>query len=125
MSDVFHFKGCYGTTPTGAPNAQPSLSANVLVQASLARKVLSDHELTSDSPLSVPFSGLTDAGVVIVHVVGGKVRLRLTSADGASQAVPCDDLAFVVSRTVPFTALDITRVAGIPVTVTVFLGEVA
>lgn len=68
--------------------------------------------LATDSPESIAFGDLTNAHVIWLKVTGGKVRARLTSADGSQQAIPVDNLLVLVSRTVPVTAIDLTRVAA-------------
>ena len=79
-------------------------------------------ELASDAPVAVSFNGMAAVSVVKLESVDAKVRARLTSADGVAP-VPVDPVACVVSRSVPFTALDLTRVAGGPtVRVRVTLG---
>ncbi len=52
-----------------------------------------------------------------------KVTVRLTSADGVQQSIPCDGELMITSRSVPFTAVDLTRVAGQETRVKVFLGQ--
>lgn len=86
---------------------------------------MGEFELTDDSPVSVPLAALSRAHAVFVKTVGGKVRVRLTSADGSSQAIPVDSMLLLISESVPFTAIDITRAAGVPVTVRVLLAEAA
>lgn len=82
-------------------------------------------DLTTDAPVSVQFNGMT-AALVRVIATGGKVRARLTSADGSAQALPVDPFLQLISRSVPFTALDLTRVTGAPtVRVRVALGAPA
>lgn len=93
-----------------------------LAQA-LAKRVV---VLGVDSPVSVPLDGLTNVGVV--HCVpqdGAAVTMRLTSGAGSQQLVPVDDLATIISRSVPFTAIDLIRVAGQATTVHLFLGQKA
>lgn len=79
--------------------------------------------LGSDTPESVAFGDLASASAVWMQVTGGKVRARLTSADGTQQAIPVDDLFILVSRSVPITAIDLTRVTGQTPRVTFVLGQ--
>lgn len=82
-------------------------------------------DLGTDAPESIAFGDLTNAHVVWLKATGGKVRARLTSADGAQQAIPVDPVLILVSRTVPITAIDLTRVSGSGETprVTFILGQ--
>jgi len=50
-----------------------------------------------------------------------KVRVRLTSGDGSQQAIP-GTFMLVKSEDVPFTALDITRMASTETTVDITIG---
>lgn len=124
MADTFKLSGSYTTQPTsGSPSADPEVVAPIDEAVGLIRKSLSIFDLTVDTPVAVGFGGLTNAHVLIVKTVGGKVRLRITTADGATQAIPVDSFYASISLTVPITAIDVTRVAGQPTTVKVFLGE--
>lgn len=69
-------------------------------------------DLDTDSPKSVAFGDLPSAALVNILSESGKVRARLTSADGTLAEVPVDPVHFTVSMSVPFTAIDLTRVAG-------------
>lgn len=80
-------------------------------------------ELDTDDPVAVQFNGMDEAVLIKVESLDGKVRARFTSADGANAEMPVDPVLAVVSKSVPFTALDLTRVAGAPtVLVRVTLG---
>ncbi len=86
---------------------------------------IAEYELDDDAVQTVAFGPLDNAHVVLIKTVGGKVRARLTSADGSQQSIPVDSFMVIVSESVPFTALDLTRVAGVTTTVKVLLGEKA
>lgn len=123
---MFQLLGSYTTAPSsGSPSADPSLNAVLDEKLTLKRKSVREYTLDADGVQAVDLGGLAAAHVVVVKCVGGKAKLRLTSADGATQAVPVDSFAAFISESVPFTALDLTREAGIEVTVKIFLGEKA
>lgn len=99
-------------------------TASKLIEASVRdafdRSSCSELELTSDSPVSIPFAGLDVVTFVAIKPVGGvKVRVRLTSADGSQQAIPVGRALALDCVTVPFTAIDVTRIAGYPAPVRV------
>lgn len=125
MADLFRMSGSYATTPaTGAQaSADPQVSASIDERLSLANKTQVNVVLDDDLPRAVDLGGLSSAHVLVMRANGGKVRARFTSADGSVQAVPVDPFFVVISRTVPITALDLTRQTGVPVTVKVFMGE--
>lgn len=81
--------------------------------------------LSGDSPVGVPFGGMAGVNTLIVKALDGKVRVRVTSADGTAQAVPVDSLLILQSSSVNITAVDFTRVSGAETTVEVFLGQKA
>jgi hypothetical protein len=126
MADSFKLQGSYETTPLGQPTSfAASIVAPISESKTLRAKQLEDVNLGVDSPVSVPFGGVTSAHIVIMRAVGGKVKARITSADGTNQAVPFDTYWILMSESVPLTAIDLTRTPGTETTVRVFLGEKA
>jgi len=124
VADTLSLNGSIQTRPTqGNPSGDPEVIVTLTERVGLINKSLSFYQLTADSPVSVGFGGLTNCNVLMIKVEVGKVRARITSADGTSQAVPVDTLLILFSSSVPVTAIDLTRVAGVDTTVRVFLGE--
>ena len=122
--DTFKLTGDYVTLPlSGSPSGDPEISSPVDESVTIKNKAIGLYELTAYAVVAVGLCGLAGAHVVILKTVGGKVKVRLTSADGAVQSVPVDSFLCLISQTVPFTALDLTRVSGVTTTVKVFLGE--
>jgi len=101
-----------------------ALLTQILEQVTIDEKNLVTYDLTSDSAQVVAFGGVANANVLII-ATDRKVKVRVTSADGATQAIPVDDTLILISRTVPITAVDITRVPATETHVSVFLGEKA
>lgn len=126
MSNLFQLLGGYRASPaSGTPSGDPLVEAPLSEAMYLRNELAISVDVSDDNPKTVNFGGLAGAHVIVIRSNGGKVRARLTSADGATQAVPVDAIFIVMSTTVPFTALDLTRVAGSGSTLTckVFLGE--
>jgi len=124
VADSFNLVGTYGTSPPSGTIAAASICANISEALSLTRKDLDTISLDTDAPLAVNFgSGVTQAAVAILKATGGKVRARITSADGSQQSIPVDDLLVLISQSVPITGIDLTRVPGVLTTVSVFLGQ--
>jgi len=124
MADIFQLSGSYVVNPAvGAPSGLGGIETPLSECVVLDQKVLRDYVLTSDAPVDVDFGNVPSAHVLIVKSVGGKVRVRITTADGATQAVPVDSLLILLSLSVPFTAVDLMRVVGTRTIVQVFLGE--
>lgn len=127
MADTLRLLGSYQTTPLlGPTSGVPTVDAPIDDTVQLTKKVALEYVLDTDDPVSVSLAGLTALSVLFVTVIGSKVRVRITSADGATQAVPVDDLFMLISRSVPITAIDLTRAAaGVETTVNLFLGQSA
>lgn len=125
MADKFTLSGVYGTAPvTGAllASGSPAITAPINESVMLEEKNFDDYKLTVDTAVDVAFGGVTDAHVIQIFS-DRKVKVRLTSADGATQSVPVDGHLSLISKTVPFTAIDLTRVAGQETRVKVFIGQ--
>lgn len=75
------------------------------------------YVLSSDSAQTVALGALTEINVLQIRVVGNKVRVRITSTDGTTQAIPVDSFLCIVSDSVSITAVDLTRTAGSETTV--------
>jgi len=127
MADVFNLSGAYTVTPaSGVASADPSITAPVAEGMVLSVKHYDDVAVAVDTPVAVAFGGVTLANLVLLKVVsGGPVRARLTSAYGATQAVPVEDFFVMESASVPVTAIDLTRTPGVNTTVKVLLGQKA
>lgn len=127
MADVFRLSGEFSAAPAvfelGVQQA-PEILAPLLQSLYLVRRLALSLSLTSDSPVAVNFGSLSGAHVVVLQSTS-KVRARYTSSDGSAQAVPVDPLSIQLSLATPFTALDLTRLAGVNTEVTLFLGEKA
>lgn len=78
-------------------------------------------KLASDGATAVGLDGITPHFVQIE--TDRKVVVRFTSADGTQQSIPVDDFLCILSRSVPFTAIDLARVAGQDATVVLTLGQ--
>jgi hypothetical protein len=127
MADAFALTGSYTTTPnTGAPSLLAGLGAPIDEEFQISEKALvAGLDLSVDSAVVIPFGSVTNANIVIIKSPVNKVKARLTSADGSVQAIPVDGVLILISQTVPFTALDLTRLPGVDTVVDVFLGQIA
>ena len=122
---AFLLSGSLVSSPSGAESGDPGPIAPLDEALTLKRQLVDVYDLAADAPQAVAFGGLSQAHVVSIKAVGGKLRARITSADGAQQSIPVDGYLFLRSDTVPITAIDLTRVAGTATTAKVFLGEKA
>jgi len=121
MTMRFGLTGALSVTPLEGDGADVGEVIGELL--ALSEYKLATYTLGADAPVDVDFGGLTAAGVVVIKVTGGKVRVRLTSADGATQAVPVDSLFVLVNRGTEVSAIDLTRTPSTSTRVQVFLGE--
>jgi hypothetical protein len=125
VADTFSLAGSYQSTPAfGSPSGVGSIIAPIDEELVLTEKFYDSIDLSTDAPFNVSFGGgVTQAAVVILKAIGGKVRVRVTSTDGSQQSFPLDSFAVIMSVSVPITAIDLTRVPGTATTVDVFLGQ--
>ncbi len=127
MSDVLRLQGSISTqSDRGAPSGDPAtitlIDETVYLQGV---PLTAEYHLIADLAQVVALGPLASAGFVMVKARGGKVKARITTTDGATQAVPVDSFAVWISDAVPVTAIDLTRVAGVETWVTVILGQLA
>ena len=126
MSDQFTLSGSYTVTPLGgAASLDPNIDSPLSEALTLQSKQYVPVHLTVDTPVPVPYGTVVNAHVIILKTQGGKVKARLTSADGSVQSVPVDSVLIIRSDSVPITAIDLTRVSATDTIVRVFLGEKA
>ena len=125
MADQFVLSGSYTVTPLSLTSLDPSSASPIDEPLALKSKLPIDITLSVDTPVAVPFGTMANAHIVILKAFGGKVKARLTSADGTTQAIPFDSFLILMSQTVPITAIDLTRVPATATIVKVFLGEKA
>src|SRR5579859_1042522 len=121
---ILTLSGSYTTQPQAFP---PSAAQNVgspISETSYLQHYSADTlDLTVDTPVVLPYAGLTNCHFMYFKTVGGKVRVRITSADGSQQAIPVDSLLILYCASVPVTAIDFTRVTGTATSVTYLIGE--
>ena len=127
MSSQLTISGSYVIAPlTGASaNGEPTISTPFDEMIITDRSTLVELRLTSDVAVSVAFGGVDEAVFVAIHASGGKVSATLTSADGTDQIIPVDPIGLLLSESVPFTALSLTRATGTTVDVRVVLADKA
>lgn len=125
MADTFLFSGALTSASSNtSASAEVAFSAPVSERMTLDDKFYTSLTLTTDSATTVNFGALSEANVIMVKS-DRKVMLRLTSTDGATQAVPVDSFFLLMSGDVGITAIDATRVAGQETRLVIFLGEQA
>jgi hypothetical protein len=123
VAEKLQFVGLLESAPFAATGQGAKFTANFDERMTLDHSLATSFELTVDTAVSVPFGALTGVNVVYIRTVGGKVRMRVTSADGTSQSVPVDPYCVILSNSVDITALDVTRVAATPTVVTILIGK--
>ena len=123
MAEKLQFVGLLESAPFAATGQGAKFTANFDERMTLDHSLATSFELDGDAPVSIPFGALTEVNVIYVRTVGGKVRLRATSADGTAQAFPVDPYCVILSASVGITALDVTRVPATPTVVTILIGK--
>lgn len=127
MGKALKLDGAVTVTSTDGsdPSGQFSEVAKLTESLGLKNGVpMPDIELTSDAAVPVTFpAGIANVHVVVARTVGGEATLAATSSKGSLQAIPVKPLAVLMSTVTPFTALQLTRQAGVAVTVRLFIAE--
>lgn len=125
MAATFTLTGNLLSTPVSAGSGDSSVPIPIQEAVALEKKHYDEVALTSGTAVAGSLGGLTEVNVLFVRATGGKVRLRVTSAEGNTQAIPVDPLGLFISKSVGITAFDLTRDPTISNTVTVriFLGQ--
>lgn len=125
MPEILTLTGQLSFNPTHAEcgvDSDLSTVVNLQESLSIAAKQMLTFSLSSD--LAFPIDLTTTPNVNMLYIdVSSKVKLTITTADGATQVVPVDPVMFWISSTVPITALSITRLAGTDTNVKVILGD--
>lgn len=125
MADKFEINGSWGTTPqTGSllASGKASVLASIREVVTLALKEgPADYLLDADPAVPIDFGGVTNAHVVMIFS-DQKIKVRYTSAEGSTQSLP-GEVHMLISKTVPFTAIDIQRVVGQETRCSVFIGQ--
>lgn len=124
--------------PSTDSSGNPAWFADVLEQMSCSQKKEDDYTLTADGDTVVNLGSLPNGfNAVMIKVkpnvgqppspgfpngipaVPSPVTAKLTSAVGTAQAASVDPFLYLVSQTVPYTALSLARPNGVQVTVRV------
>ena len=124
MSYSLKLQGSLTASSGNAPNS-PELS--YALDEALTVKAFQTYEmvLNADPAQAVALAGVANIHYLYVKTVGGKVRVRVTSADGSQQSIPVDDHLILQASAVPSTAVDFTRVSGAVTTVRGLVAEKA
>lgn len=109
----------------GNPSGHPSILVSKDETMALSRVLSTNISLTSDSVQSVGLGTLSEVNYLSVRADGAKVRLRLTSSDGTTQAIPVDPSFDLRTDSVGITAIDVTRLSGFDCEVFIVLGQKA
>lgn len=126
MADQFTLSGSYTATPaSGSPSADPMITAPINESMMLGTELASQITLNADAPASLPFGGLSGVNALIVKCVGGKIIVRITSADGSAQAIPVDSFLALTSASADITAVTVQRTPATQTVVKYFLGQKA
>ena len=121
---TYNLNGSVTTTPQqGMASGLFGVAALLTSLYNLTRQFENQYDLDSDTAVPV-VSGL-NANVLVVKPIGGAVTLRITTTAGTQQLIVLDDLFILQSQTTTVTALDLIRAPGVPVSVSVFMGQVA
>lgn len=109
--------------PVGTPSGQPTTLVNYDEKVSLDKCLTGNLSLTVDTAVSISLGSLTGVNWLSIHALGAKVRVRITSSDGSTQAIPVDPTLILRSDSVDITAIDVTRTSNIETEVFYVFGQ--
>jgi hypothetical protein len=111
--------------PVGALSGQPTVLMTLNETVYLKRVLSTNMTLDADPVVSVDLGTLDAVNFVSIRAYGGYLRVRITTSQGASQAIPCDPNLIIRSDDVNITAIDLLRESTVDTEVYVVLGEKA
>lgn len=111
--------------PVGSPSGQPTTLLTLNETVYLKRVLSTNMTLDSDPVVSVDLGTLEAVNFVSIRAEGGYLRVRITTSQGTSQAIPCDPSLIIRSDDVNITAIDLLRESTVDTEVYVVLGEKA
>lgn len=121
---VLTFNGSYTlATPAFPPSSAQQVLSPFSQTNYLAYWSANSLDLTVNTAVALPMGNVAAANFIYICAVGGKVMVRITSADGTTQSIPVDPLLILYCASVPVTAIDITRVVGTPTTITYLIAQ--
>ena len=109
--------------PVGTPSGQPTTLVSYDEKVSLDKCLTGNLTLSTDNATSISLGSLTGVNWLSIRALGAKVRVRITSSDGTSQAIPVDPTLILRSDSVDITAIDVTRTASIETEVFYVFGQ--
>jgi hypothetical protein len=113
------------TSTSGTASGVAAIDVPLDETVPILYKTTSVYELLVDTPVPVAFGGVTNAHVVVLKAVGGKVKATCSTADGAAQVVPVDSILFwEPGLNAPVTSMTLTRLPGTDTFVHVFLAQI-
>lgn len=122
MPGILSFDGSTVYTPADDGVSAPTIPWPINKRIALSFEKVVELALTSDAPVVVALDGMT---VNLLRIEAtGKVDVTLTSADGSAQVIAVDDFLVLGSKSVAYTAVSLTRAAGVATTVAVQIGQI-
>ena len=124
MSETLRISGELTSKPlSGNPSGQANTVIPIDESMGIGLPLYTSLVLNTDAVQSINMGTLASVNTLLIRSIGGKVRVRITSADGSTQSIPCDPIMFLMSRSVDITALDIMRVPGVQTQVLIYMGQ--
>lgn len=121
MPGILSLDGSTVYAPSDDGVSAPSIPWPLNKRISLSLEKVVELSLTSDAPLAVALDGMT---VNFLRVEAtGKVDVTVVSADGTA-VIAVDDFLVLGSKSTPYTAITLTRAAGVATSVAVQIGQI-
>jgi hypothetical protein len=126
VAETLLLNGQLSINPSPACGCDPDLGVLVTLseQMSIAAKQSMSFVVPSDAVFPIDLTTTPNVNALFIDV-DQKVKLTITTADGAAQVIPVDPMMVWFSGLVPITALSITRQVGVDTNVRLILGDKA
>jgi hypothetical protein len=128
LAETLLLNGQLSINPSTASMCADGVDLGTLVtlseSMSISAKLTAAFTLSADPAFPVDLTTVPSVNALYIEA-DSKVKLTITTADGALQVVPVDPMMVWFSATVPITALSITRLAGTTTNVKLILGQKA
>lgn len=113
-------------SPAAACSSGVDLGTTVQLSESMSinAKLATAFTLSADAPFPIDLTATPNVNALYIEA-DSKVKLTVTTADGAAQLIPVDPIMIWFSGTVPITALSLTRLASTTTNVKLILGQKA
>jgi hypothetical protein len=126
IAETLQLNGQFSINPSPACSCDADLGTLITLSESMSvdAKLATAFALSADPAFPIDLTTVPEVNALFIEA-SQKVKLTITTADGAAQVIPVDPMMIWFSESVPITALSITRLAATTTSVRLVLGQKA